>query len=270
MSDSGSLSEYSDIIVKEDGPVAVVTFNRPDRLNTMGGTMMSELTNYLDSLNSGDYRIRAVVLSGEGRAFCAGGDVMSFPGVNPGRARPPWRRPHGNRSSVVAMRDCDVPIIGAINGYAVGGGFSLALATDFRICAEDAIFQVAQIKRGITADVGLAFLLQAEVGTQRALELIATARRVDAQEALALGMVLEVVPKEQLIDRALEMAHQVAANAPLGVSAAKRLVYMPHNEDLARVEELTGMYIGKLFETEDGREGAMSFVERREPSFKGR
>lgn len=264
------MAQYSDIIVEEDGPVALVKFNRPDRLNSMGGTMMSELTNYLESLNSGDYRIRAVVLTGEGRAFCAGGDVTAFPALNSDRAKRPWRRPHGNRSSVAVMRDCDAPIIGAINGYAVGGGFSLALATDFRICADDAVFQVAQIKRGITADVGLGFLLQAEVGTQRALELISTARRIDAAEALALGLVLEVLPRDKLVDRALEIAAQVSTNAPpMGVAAAKRLVYMSHNDDLARVEELTGMYVGKLFETEDGREGAVSFVEKREPRFTG-
>ncbi len=173
-------------------------------------------------------------------------------------------------SAVLVLRDCDVPVIGAVNGYAVGGGFGLALATDFRICAEDAVFQAAQIKRGITADIGLPFLLQAEVGTQRALEIITTARRVQAAEALALGLVLEVVPAGQLVDRALEMARQVAQNAPLAIAAAKRLVYLPHEEALARVEELTTMFVGKLFDTEDGREGARSFMERREPTFQGR
>jgi 2-(1,2-epoxy-1,2-dihydrophenyl)acetyl-CoA isomerase len=264
------MSGYSDIIVEEDGPVALVKFNRPQQLNAMGGTMTSEAAEYFDSLNSGDYRIRAVVLTGEGRAFCAGGDVTNFPNVNASRRAAPWHRPHGDRSPVLAMRNCDVPVIGAINGYAVGGGFGLALATDFRICAEDAIFQAAQIKRGITADVGLPFLQQAEVGTQRALEIIATARRVDAREALALGLVLEVVPKERLVERALEIARQVVENAPLGIAAAKRLVYMPHNDELARVEELTGMFVGRLFDTDDGREGARSFIEKREPTFEGR
>jgi enoyl-CoA hydratase/carnithine racemase len=264
------VGDYSDIIVEEDGEVAVIKFNRPQRLNAMSTAMMDELIDYLDSLNTGDFRIRAVVLTGEGRAFCAGGDVTTFPGANEGKPRPGWRPSHGYRSPVVVMRDCDVPVIGAINGYAVGGGFGLALGTDFRICADDAIFQVAQIKRGITPDVGLPFLLQAQVGTQRALELISTARRVSAQEALDLGLVLEVVPKDDLLDRALELARQVTANAPLGIAAAKRLVYMPHNDDLAHVNELTFMYVTKLFETEDGKEGAMSFMERREPVFKGR
>lgn len=264
------MAGFTDIIVEERDGVALLKFNRPDSLNAMGGTMMQELAAYLAFLNRGEYRVRAVVLTGEGRAFCAGGDVKGFPGANPGAQRPPWRRPHATDSPIAAIRHCDVPVIGAINGYAVGGGFGLALATDFRICAENAIFQVAQTKRGLTADVGLPFLLQSAVGTQRALELICTARRVDAREALALGLVLEVVPPEKLVDRALAIAELVAKGPPLGLSAGKRLVYTPHMEDLYRTEELTSMFIGKLFETEDGVEGARSFLERREPVFKGR
>lgn len=264
------MTAYNDILVEEDGHVALVTLNRPHQLNAMGGTMMSDLVDYLGTLNSGDYRIRAVVLTGAGRAFCAGGDVTSFPSVNDSRRAEPWRRPHGDRSWVSALRDCDIPIIGAINGYAVGGGFGLALATDFRICAENAVFQAAQIKRGVTADVGLPFLLQSEVGTQRAMEIITTARRVDATEAHSLGIVLDVVPDDQLVERALQIAVHVAQNAPLAIAAAKRLVYMAHSDDLARAEELTSMFVNKLFHTEDGREGAFSFLERREPNFLGR
>ena len=264
------MAGYSDILVEEDGPVALVTLNRPDKLNSMGGSMMSDLVHYLGTLNSGEYRIRAVVLTGAGRAFCAGGDVTAFPNVNEARRAEPWRRPHRDTDRVLAMRDCDVPIIGAINGYAVGAGFGLALATDFRICSEDVVFQATQIKRGITVDGGLPFLLQAAVGTQRALEIIATARRVHAAEAHSLGLVLEVVPPEKLVDRALEIAGQVAQNAPLGIAAAKRLVYMAHQDDLSRVDELTGMFVRKLFDTDDGREGARSFFERREPNFTGR
>lgn len=264
------MPDFTDIVVEEHGAVALLKFNRPASLNAMGGVMMQEMAAYLGSLNSGDYRIRAVVLTGEGRAFCAGGDVKGFPGANPGAQRPPWRRPHPTSSPIAAIRHCDVPVIGAINGYAVGGGFGLALATDFRICAEDAIFQVAQVRRGLTADVGLPFLLQSTVGTQRALELICTARRVNAQEALALGIALEVVPPEKLVDRAMEIAETVAKGPPLGLSAGKRLVYLPSMDGLYRVEEMTNMFIGKLFETEDGIEGARSFLERREPVFKGR
>ena len=264
------MAGYSDILVEEDGPVALVTLNRPEKLNSMGGSMMDDLLDYLDTLNYGEYRIRAVVLTGAGRAFCAGGDVTSFPAVNESRRAEPWRRWRRDTDRVLTMRECDVPIIGAINGYAVGAGFGLALATDFRICSEDVVFQAAQLKRGITADGGLPFLLQEAVGTQRALEIITTARRVHAAEALSLGLALEVVPPEKLVERALEMARQVVQNAPLGVAAAKRLVYLAHQDDMARVDELNNMIVRKLFETEDGREGARSFIERREPKFSGR
>jgi 2-(1,2-epoxy-1,2-dihydrophenyl)acetyl-CoA isomerase len=262
--------EFHDIVVEERGAVALLKLNRPASLNAMGGTMMRELAAYLASLNSGDYRIRAVVLTGEGRAFCAGGDVTGFPAANAGAQRPPWRRPQPTASPIAAMRHCDVPIIGAINGYAVGGGFGLALATDFRICAENAIFQVAQMKRGLAPDVGLPFLLQATVGTQRALELMCTGRRIGAEEALALGLVLEVVPAERLVERAMEIAETVANGPPLGLAAGKRLIYLSQMDGLYRTEELTGMFIGKLFETEDGREGVRSFMEKREPVFTGR
>jgi 2-(1,2-epoxy-1,2-dihydrophenyl)acetyl-CoA isomerase len=264
------MPEFADILVEERDTVALVKLNRPEKLNAMGGKMMAELGEYLSSLNSGEYRVRAVVLTGEGRAFCAGGDVTGFPGANPGRVRPAWRRPHPEASVITGMRNCDVPIIGAINGYAVGGGFGLALATDFRICADDAVFQATQTKRGISADVGLPFLLQATVGTQRAMELISTARRIGAEEALALGLVLEVAPKERLVERALEIAASIASGPPLALAASKRLVYMAHGDALARVEEMTGVFVGKLFETEDGIEGARSFLERRDPVFKGR
>src|ERR1700761_8239892 len=101
------MAGYSDILVEEDGPVALVTLNRPDKLNAMGGTMMSELANYLGSLNAGDDRIRAVVLTGAGRAFCAGGDVTNFPNVNESRRAAAWRRPRAERSPGLALRDCD-------------------------------------------------------------------------------------------------------------------------------------------------------------------
>lgn len=265
------MSDYTDIIVEESDGIALVKLNRPEKLNSMGGTMMQELGSFLNNLNRGSYKTRVVVLTGEGRAFCAGGDVTGFPGANPGKERPGWRRPHPEASSVImAMRNCDAPIIGAINGYAVGGGFGLALGTDFRIAADNAIFEVTQIKRGITADVGLPYLLQATVGTQRAMELISTARRIDAHEALKLGIVLEVVPKDDLITRAMEIAASVAKNPPLALAASKRLVYTPSVNDLQRVEEMTGMFVNTLFTTEDGIEGARSFLERREPVFKGR
>ena len=262
--------KFDELIIDEQDGIALVKLNRPDKLNSWGGHMTDELTRYLLSLNEGQYRVRAIVLTGEGRAFSAGGDVRGFPAANPGAERPPWRPSHPHLQVVNTMRHCDVPIIGAINGYAVGAGWSTALACDIRIAADDATFQVAQTKRGIVADAGLSYFLPRVVGTQRALELMFTGRRVTADEALEMGAVLEVVPADQLIDRAMELAAAVAAGPPLSSAAHKRLVYMLEDDDLTRVQDLTSMIVGKLFLTEDGAEGVRSFVERREPEFTGR
>lgn len=149
-------------------------------------------------------------------------------------------------------------------------GFGLALSTDLRIAADDAVFQVAQTKRGIIADFGLGYFLPKAVGAQRGLELMFTGRRINAKEALDLGLVLEVVPREQLMDRALEMAAGIAAGPPLSMAAIKRMVYMLEENDLARVQDLTSPFVNIMFTTEDGIEGVRSFVERRDPVFVGR
>ncbi|MFQ5382526.1 MAG: enoyl-CoA hydratase/isomerase family protein [Dehalococcoidia bacterium] len=263
-------TDYKELLIDRRGTVALVRLNRPQALNSWGGVMGDELTHYLQSQNTGAYGTRAIVLTGEGRAFSAGGDVKGFPAANPERARRAWHAPHSHLQLVNAMRHCDVPIIGAVNGYAVGMGWSVALACDICIAAEDAVFQVAQTKRGIVADAGLSYFLPRTVGTQRALELMFTGRRVSAAEALEFGAVLEVVPSDQLLDRALAIAEAIAQGPPLSAAGHKRLVYMIEEDDLTRVQDMTGMIVDKLFLTEDGAEGVRSFVERREPVFTGR
>lgn len=261
---------YEAITVERRGRVAVLKLNRPEKLNAWAPAMQTELVDFVDRLNAGEYDVRAIVLSGEGRSFCAGGDVTGFPGADLEARRPPWRRAHGEAYAIRHLRDCDVPVIGAINGYAVGMGFGLALATDLRIAADDAVFQVAQTKRGIIADFGLGYFLPKIVGAQRGLELMFTGRRIDADEALALGLVLEVVPRESLMDRALELAETIASGPPLSMAAIKRIVYMLEENDLARVQDLTGPFVNIMFTSDDGVEGVRSFMERRDPVFTGR
>jgi len=263
----------SPILIEEIGDVTLVKMNRPEKLNAWSAPVSNALNEFFQALNTGEYRTRAVVLTGEGRAFCAGGDVSSFPGASAtagGQARRRlWRRPHLEAYTVQVMRSCDVPVIGAINGYAVGLGFGIALGTDLRVAAEDAIFAVTQTTRGLLADYGLGHFLKEAVGPQRAMELMLTGRRVSAQEALDLGLVLKVVPRDQLIEEAVDLATQIAKGPPLGMAASKRVIYMNEEANLSRVVDFTSLTIDSLFVSDDGVEGVRSFVERRDPVFKG-
>ncbi len=260
------------ILFEMVGDVLVAKLNRPEKLNALSAGISGGVQEMVRRLNSGETGARAAVLTGEGRAFCAGGDVTGFPTSNQpnARSRSSYARPHPERSIARAMHNCDVPIIGAINGYAVGAGFGLALATDLRIAADDATFQVAQIKRGLVADMSTGPLLREAVGNQRALELMLSGRRIDAHEALELGLVLKVVPRDQLLDEAIAFATTIAAGPPLGMAASKHVVYMNDDHYIEQADAFVSLSVAGLFKTEDAAEGVASFRERREPNFTGR
>ena len=247
----------------------VLKLNRPEKLNAWSTQLTRETNAFFMSLNEGEYRTRCVVLTGEGRAFCSGADVGNLASRTQGE-RPPWRPPHPEVQTAEVMRRCNTPIIGAINGYAIGMGWGIALATDIRIAADDAHFQVTQMKRGLFADGGLGHFLPEALGSQRALELMFTARMIDAEESLALGLVLKVVPRDRLLDEAIALGEQIAQSGPLGLAASKRVVYLREDDRYQRAQEFTGLVIDRLFLTEDFKEGVRSFGERREPKFSGR
>lgn len=205
--------------------IALVTLNRPDKLNAMTSELVEMLHDTLDQL-ADDASVRVVVLTGAGRGFCAGLDLGGY-GVAPGRKQPgkveaSFATQKHIASLIPHMRSIPQPIIAAVNGPAAGGGFALVLGSDIRIASTDAKFNAAFIRIGLSAcDIGTSWLLPRLVGAARAQELMLTGRIFDASEAERIGLVTETVPTAALLDRAYEKAAEIMQNSPIGVALTK-------------------------------------------------
>lgn len=205
--------------------IALVTLNRPDKLNAMTSELVEMLHDTLDEL-ADDASVRVVVLTGAGRGFCAGLDLGGY-GVAPGRKQPgkveaSFATQKHIASLIPHMRSIPQPIIAAVNGPAAGGGFALVLGSDIRIASTDAKFNAAFIRIGLSAcDIGTSWLLPRLVGAARAQELMLTGRIFDASEAERIGLVTETVPTAALLDRAYEKAAEIMQNSPIGVALTK-------------------------------------------------
>lgn len=213
-----------DCIVEQSGGVMVIRFNRPERLNSLGGTLMDEFNAALDEGRTDD-RVRAFVVTGEGRGWCAGADLQAAGSAQPAANSKRWNAldPIGQVGrTIMNIHTCDKPIIAAVNGVAVGGGFGFCSAMDVRIASEEARFSTVFIKRALAPDCGLSYFLPRLVGPERAAELFYSGRMVNAQEALALGIVSRVVPHDQLMDAAMEFALGIAKAPPSAMTYTRR------------------------------------------------
>jgi enoyl-CoA hydratase/carnithine racemase len=251
--------------------IATITLNRPEAMNALTRQLYTELEQAFRDAHA-DPEVRCVIVTGEGRAFCSGDDVKQIMlgeqreattrRLNDVRPRP--------TPAAVAVLECDKPVIAAVNGPAVGWGMDLTLFCDIRIASERAKFGELFIKRGLVADMGGLWRLPRVVGPEKAAELLFTGDIIDAAEALRIGLVSRVVPAEELLPTARALAAKIAANPPIAMRYMKEGL---RRSTLAAMDEM-GAYVGSslayLFTTEDHREGALSFVERREPVFKGR
>ena len=210
--------------------VAVVTLNRPERMNSMAFDVMVPLRDALRSLGD-DNTVRAVVLTGAGRGFCSGADQSGEKGRMPntaGLTAPTiaLRAMELLDDLVLALRGLHQPVIAAVNGPAIGGGLCLSLACDIRVAAEEAYFRAAGINNGLTAsELGLSYLLPRAVGSSRAFEIMLTGRDVTAEEAERIGLVSTVVPQETLLDHCLDLAERIAAWSRPGVELTKRTLW---------------------------------------------
>ena len=259
---------YEDIIFTKEQMIATIRFNRPQAMNSFGPKMMEEIFQAIEDVKN-DPDARVLVLASTGRAWSTGADVKAMAeGGLFNQARESER--HEAPNFALTLRNLDKPVIASINGFAVGGGLDLALACDIRIASDRAKFAEVFIRRGLIPALGGTYFLPRLVGIDKACELIWTGDMVDANEALKLGMVTKVVPHEELEDATYELSAKLAKGPPLAIAAAKRAIYDGLTKDLAWTLRYTLEMVAELSKTEDHKEGALAFVEKREPHFKGR
>ncbi len=254
--------------------IATVELNRPEARNALNREAYTELEEiFLDIQKNND--VRCVILTGAGNSFCSGDDVKQL--MAPMSQKKPegeTNRLHrvrpGTTPAAKAILDCDRPIIAAVNGAAVGWGMDLSLMCDFRIASDKAKFGELFVKRGLVADVGGMVRLPKIVGPQRAAQLLFTGDIIDAETAKEMDIVLEVVPHDELMTQARAFAAKIAANPPLAVRYLKDGLRRSFHGDYDDMGNWVSQTLAILFQTEDHKEGVASFLEKREPQFKGK
>jgi enoyl-CoA hydratase/carnithine racemase len=265
--------ELETIDLQIDGEIGTLTLNRPDSLNAMSPGLIGELLMAASWL-ADRAPLRALIVTGAGRAFSSGGDVTWFKeGVDSEEYDLPSSVRRGAdvlHQAIVDFRRIPYPVVGAVNGVAAGAGFSLALMCDTRIASEEAAFVCAYGRIGASPDGGMTYFLPRMVGPARAVELLLNDPLLSAEAARDMGIVAEVVPAASLMERAREKAEKLATKAPHYVRMCKRLVGESLDNSLADHLQLERHGIADSMATDDLREGVTAFFEKREPEFTGR
>ena len=264
-------TEYETLRCSVENHVCTLTIDRPERRNALNPVAYGEIEAAFRGVQQ-DPEVRCVILTGTDPAFCSGEDVKEMMTGEPNpdsmqRLRSVRPQP---TPAAAAVLDCDRPVIAAVNGAAVGWGMDLSLFADFRIASERAKFGELFVKRGLVTDLGGLWRLPRIVGPQRAAELVFTGDIIDAATAKEYGIVMDLVAHEELLTRANDLAGRIAANPPLAVRYLKEGLRRSTWGDYGDLGSWISQTLGVLFQTEDHREGVASFLEKREPVFRGR
>jgi len=261
---------FNTVLYAVEGGVATITLNRPEKLNALNDELADEIQDAVRKADADDV-VRVIVLTGAGKGFCSGLDLTG-PRDN---GREPSRKERLDDFGWVGrapllLTQIDKPVIAAINGPAAGAGLSLALAADIRLMAAGVRLTTGYIRRGLSPDGGMTFILPRMIGTARAAELILTSRWIEAEECERIGLVARVLPAEGFAQAVASYAAELAAGPPVGMTYAKRLLVQSTTADLPTMlrDELTN--IRRCFQTEDVQEGMKAFVEKRSAAFGGR
>jgi enoyl-CoA hydratase len=253
----------SEIEIERDGHVAILWLNRPDRLNAVNEAMTAEMRAAVTTLEE-DEELRAIVLAGRGRVFCAGMDLAAFAaGERPGLLDP-------DRFAGFANAQRSKPVIAAVQGAALAGGFEIVLACDMVVAAEGTRFGLPEVKRGLFPAGGGTIRLPRRIPPVLANEMLLTGEPIEAERAHALGLVNRVVPAEVLVDTALALAHQIAENAPLAVRSALELARDAAATAEAELWAANDALWRRVESSDDALEGARAFAEKRAPAWTGR
>jgi len=254
---------YRTILFAVEERVGTITFNRPDKLNALNSEMLREIKEILTEIKTNS-EIRALILTGAGRAFIAGADIQVFTRMDPLSAREFVRSAH---EVAFQMEDLDVPVIAAVNGYALGGGLEMVLACDLIFAADTARFGQPEVNLGFCPGFGATQRLPRAIGKVRAKDLVLTGRTIEAPEALASGLVSRVFPAAALLEETQKVARSLAEKGRVALAGAKHAVDRGFDADLRTGCTLEIQAFSLCFASPDAREGAAAFLEKRPPKF---
>jgi enoyl-CoA hydratase/carnithine racemase len=262
-------SEFKRIIYEKKDGVAWITLNNPQRFNALDYEMRKELKTALEDASK-DKNVLAVVITGSGKAFCAGGDIQAFAEMKPIEVLELYREVGTALVLGKIIRDMPKPVIAAVNGYCLGAGFELAQSCDIIFASDDAVFGQPEISVGLIPGGGGTQRLPRLIGEKKAKELIFTGQRLSAKEISEMGLINKIVPGDQLMGAVKEFIEEIKSKSSVAIAAAKEAINAAMEMSLSEGFKYEAQIFAQLFSTEDQKEGAKAFLEKRKPVWKGK